>query len=53
MILISIFDLRSRDQLLSGLDLDLDLDLIITRAYTADLDLDLDLDLPGVPKKGT
>ena len=49
MILILIFDLRSRDQLLSGLDLDLD--LIITRAYTADLDLDLDL--PGVPKKGT
>ena len=49
LILILIFDLRSRDQLLS--DLDLDLDLIITRAYTADLDLDLDL--PGVPKKGT
>ena len=47
--MILIFDLRSRDQLLSGLDLDLD--LIITRAYTADLDLDLDL--PGVPKKGT
>ena len=53
MILILIFDLRSRDQLLSGLDLDLDLDLIILRAYTADPDLDLDLDLPGVPKKGT
>ena len=44
-----IFDLRSRDQFLSGLDLDLDIDLIRTRASTADLDLDL----TGVPEKGT